>query len=291
MRGARISSASLAHGLPAAGLVLALFTYWFAYANRYEVFLYEHLGATPFHAVTRSRYLMAGLVAAGAVLIAYAAVTWLLGRLAHQREPSYHPPPWWRVWLAAAPWVVIGVPAITLTMNAPTLPAWLALGCAGVTLFGLALAFMPGEWAATRPVDLAWLVFDGAGLTPVLLLLIVLGLPARALLSPAIVYGVAFGALAASLIWLGVMSVFRAFLDRPLDDWRPLLMAGLCLSYLVLPLVHYLTASPGLHYMTAATNFFTASWAIQVAIWALAALLAYGATSLRRHVSHPQPKP
>jgi hypothetical protein len=73
-----------------------------------------------------------------------------------------------------------------------------------------------------------------------------------------------------------------------LDDWRPLLLAGLSLAYLVLPLVHYLTASPGLHYITAATNFFTESWAVQLAIGVLATLLAYGVTTLRRRAGLSQ---
>ena len=52
------------HALPIAVFVLGLYGYWFGIADRYAVFLYEHLGATPFDAVTRSRYWMAGLVAA-----------------------------------------------------------------------------------------------------------------------------------------------------------------------------------------------------------------------------------
>jgi len=53
------------HALLIRGGVLALFYYWFVVANRYVIFLYMHLDATPFDERTRSRYWMAGLVATG----------------------------------------------------------------------------------------------------------------------------------------------------------------------------------------------------------------------------------
>ena len=82
------------HALPVVALMLALFTYWFAIADRYFVFLYYHdMGplvpdTSPFSRVTSSRYWMTGLVASGAVLLLYTAVVWLLARLL----PRYRPP-------------------------------------------------------------------------------------------------------------------------------------------------------------------------------------------------------
>ena len=63
--------------LPITVFLLGLTYYWFAVADRYAVFLYEHLGATPFDAVTGSRYWMAGLIANGFVLVLYTATMWL----------------------------------------------------------------------------------------------------------------------------------------------------------------------------------------------------------------------
>ena len=84
--------------------VLGLFYYWFAVADRYAIFLYGHRTpgiplAQPFDAMTRSRYWMAGLVAAGAVMVIYTAFNWILGRLAIRRGQNYRPPAWWRVWV------------------------------------------------------------------------------------------------------------------------------------------------------------------------------------------------
>lgn len=84
-------------GVPIALFMLALYAYWFGFANRYSVFLYEHLNATPFDEVTRSRYWMAGLVASGLVLILYNGLIWLVSRFRMVTLPA-----WWRVWIAAA---------------------------------------------------------------------------------------------------------------------------------------------------------------------------------------------
>ena len=94
---------ALAAAVPISLFVLGLFYHWFAVADRYAIFLYGHSApgiplAQPFDAMTRSRYWMAGLVAAGAVMVIYTAFNWTLGRLAIRRGQNYRPPAWWRVW-------------------------------------------------------------------------------------------------------------------------------------------------------------------------------------------------
>ena len=65
------------HALPVTVLVLSLFYYWFAIADRHIVFLYYHdvgpfVGDTsPFSAVSSSRYWMAGLVSSGMAVVLY----------------------------------------------------------------------------------------------------------------------------------------------------------------------------------------------------------------------------
>ena len=79
--------AALIHALPIVAGVLALFYYWFAVADRHIIFLYYHdMGplvpdTTPFSFVTASRYWVAGLVAAGGMLVLYAPLTWLWRRI------------------------------------------------------------------------------------------------------------------------------------------------------------------------------------------------------------------
>lgn len=312
---------ALLHALLVSLAVLALFYYWFAVADRYAVFLYGHLGATPFDEITSGRYWMAGLVADGMVLAAYMTLNWLLGRL----RADYRPPAWTRVWLLAAPLLIVGIPAITMTANQPALPLPLPLAatCTAVTLIGLALALMPGALAARRPLELAWLIADGVGLMPVLLLLRVVELPGRlSAVSVGMAALVAAGSVMASVAWLWLMSVLRRrfgprrslhitpgkqgwdntqhpSLVMPVASmllWQTLLpaprlvpaagallAAGLTLSYLVMPLIHHLFfAPPGYKYISASANFFASSWPLQAAVFLAAALLSVGITYLRK---------
>lgn len=274
--------------VPISLLILALFYYWYAVADRYAIFLYGHQApgiplTTPFDEVTRSRYWMTGLVAAGGVMVLYALANWLLGRVAAWRGRAYRPPVWWRVWVTAAAPLSLGIPAITMTVNQPTLPAGLAAACAAVTLAGLALALAPGAWAAQRPCELLWLAADGAGLMPTLLLLRAVELPARGVIGAALAYPLALGGTLAGAAWLLVMSGLRARRRRVSPGAGPLLAAGLCLSYLLMPLVHYLVAGPvTVRYISTASNFFAFGPIVQWLVFCTAALLAFWITRLRR---------
>lgn len=260
--------------------VLGLFYYWFGVADRYAVFLYEHLGSTPFDAVTSSRYWMAGLVAAGMLLVFSIALHGLLGRL----RPGYHPPAWPRVWLLCAPFLLAGIPLITMTLNAPTLPAALAFSCALAALAGVALAIWPAEWAARRPLDLILLGLDGAGLMLPLLLLRALEAPGRGLhVSPALSYTIAAGSLLAGAGCLIVTTLVRRWRRRSMPGAGALLAAGACVAYLLMPLAHHLFFTPaGYSYISTASNFFTFDLRLQAATWVVVIGLAVGISRLGR---------
>ena len=269
--------------------VLGLFAYWFAVADRYAVFLYGHSApgiplTQPFDALTRSRHWMAGLVAAGAVLLLYAAANWLGGRIASRRGRSFGAPAPWQVWALCVLPLAVGIPAITMTANAPTLPLSLAAACVAATLGGLALALPVGRWAAERPGDLVWLVADGLGLVPALMLLRAIELPGRGLsVSPAVAWGAALGSVVAGALWLALVSLLRRRRRREPPGAVVLFAAGLALSYLLLPLAHYLLAGPpGFRYVSDAANFFAVNPLIQLLALLAAAALAAGATALRR---------
>jgi hypothetical protein len=274
---------ALLHAVPVSLFVLALFYYWFAVADRYAIFLYGHLGATPFDEVTSSRYWMSGLVAAGFVMMGYAVVNWLLGQVAVLRHLDYSPPAWWLVWMLCAAPLVIGILAVTMTVNWPTLPLSNATACVVATLIGLALALAPGSLAAQRPFDLGWLVLDGMGLMPSLLLLRAIELPSRGLLSVPVAYLAALGGTLAGAVWLGVVTGLRAWQHKSPPEAGTLFVAGLCLSYLLMPLVHHLIFTPWRYrYISTASNFFPRSISVQLMSFLVAAVLAIGITRLRR---------
>ncbi|MHB1295513.1 MAG: hypothetical protein ACYC4R_11020 [Anaerolineae bacterium] len=283
------------HALPVTLIVLGLFVYWFGLADRYAVFLYGHLDATPFDAVTSSRYWMAGLVAGGIVLVLYTLTNLLAGAIARLAHRTYAPPTAWRVWRCCAPAVAIGVTAITMSMNAPTLPLGLALACATSTLAGLILGLLPGAWAATRPRALL-------GLVPVLALTRALELPAQGILDPGIAAGIVAGCLLGGAVWLAIMGWIRARLRASVPASLAVFVAGLALAYPLAALLHHVFFTPAdYRYITTARNLspespllLAASWAAAgLLAWAAAGLLAWGATSLRHRAaerSRPQGK-
>lgn len=275
---------ALLHAAPVSLFVLGLFYYWFGIADRYAVFLYEHLGATPFDEVTSSRYWMAGLVASGIVMIGYTVTNWLLGRIR-----NYHPPAWWQVWAFCAIPLGIGIPAITMNLNWPTLPLSNTLACVVATLAGLALALMSGDWAARRPWDLAWLALDGLGLMPTLLVLRAMELSDKGLANPLthapLVYFVASVPTLAGVVWLLAMTGLRAWRRKPMPGAGALLAAGLGLSYVLMPLAHYLLATPPEYkYISTASNFFAFDIGVQLLVFFVAAVLAIGITWLQRRL-------
>jgi hypothetical protein len=287
---------ALAHAAPIALLLLTLFYYWFAIADRYFVFLYYHdMGpvvpdTSPFSPVTSSRYWMAGLVASGVVLVLYVTANWLLGRLA----ASYRTPAWWRVWLLSAVPLLVGIPAITMSVNQPTLPLHNAVQATLATLAGLGLALLPGEMAAERPGELVWLAFDGWGLMLVLTALVgVQNLP-RWLASGGVWWILMLvGTVLAGVAWLLVATVLHAqFSARsgararngvrvPVPRATTVLLAGAGVTYLLMPLVHHLFGTNGYLYITNSNNFFADNIALQLAVWLVAAGLVWAITRLR----------
>jgi hypothetical protein len=289
--------------LPSAALIclfiLGLYYYWFAVADRYSVFLYGHLNATPFDEVTSSRYWMSGLVASGLVMIAYGVVNWVVGRVGLWRKRSYSPPAWSRVWSLCVIPLGMGMLVITMTFNRPTLPFSSAVACVAATLVGLAFALMPGAWAAQRPVDLIWLTFDGMGLMPCLMLLQAVELPGRGVfthfvkipwpveIEVHVIYLIVAGSVLAGIAWLGIVTLLRRWRDKESPTAVELYIAGLCLSYLLMPVVHHLFATPpGYRYITTSSNFFAFTRGVQLAVFVVAALLAMGITRLRRAQHH-----
>jgi len=301
------------HGVLVSAVVVGLFYRWFAVADRYAIFLYGHLGATPFDHVTRGRYWMAGLVATGIVMVGYGLVNWALGRVSRLggsriasrgysdsraaaglpdraravlgamrvQNGAYAAPAWWRVWVVSAPALIVGIPLITMRVNEPTLPARDAVACVAAALTGLSFALMPGAVAAERPVDLLWTALKGVGLMPALLLIRALELPGQGLISPVVAWGTAVGGTLAGAGWLAVIAAVGTWRGRTPSAAGTIFAAGLCTSYLLMPVVHHVLATPpGYRYISTSANFFADHVGLQALALLVAALLAVGVPRL-----------
>ncbi len=276
-------------------IVLGLFYYWFAVADRYTVFLYGHVAvhiapAQPFDDMTASRYWMAGLVAAGFVATTSAVVFWAWGLVARSHR-TLDALSWWRAWMLTVLPIGIGVAAITMTVNTPTLPWPLALACSASALAGTGLALAAADWAARRPRALALTLADGLGLVPALQLIRAVELPGRGLsISWATVVLIILIGLLGGAAWLWLLSRLRHRYGEPDRGPLALLAAGFGWSYLLLPLAHYLFATPpGYRYITAASNFFAFDPGVQTLAFVVAAAMSLIFSRLRQRQGLAKP--
>ena len=283
----RVSAPAFLHAILITGAVLGLYYYWFAVADRYAVFLYDHLGATPFDAITTSRYIMTGAVAGGYVLVGYCLIAHLRGLWATWRGDVYVPPPWWQVWMISAPPLGAGIFYITTTQNSPTLPPEVAMLCVVAAWAALALALPPARWAVRRPRDLVLLAGDGLGLLPSLLLLRALELPFRDVLGPGVAMAVALGSIVGGGVWMLGMAALRTAIRARHPGAGRVFLAGLSIAYLGLPLVHHLLFTPAEYrYITDAANFYPQRSVLRLVALASATLLAL--ISQAGHVATPR---
>ncbi len=274
-------------------LVTYLFYTWFGVLDRYLIFLYFHdmgpgFDTTPFGRVTASRYWMSGLVASGAVMLLYIAANLVLGRVVHM----FRAPEWWRVWVLCAVPLSIAIPAIVMTVNDPVLPLANAAQVTLATLMGLALAMMLGRVAAERPLAYILLIIDGLALACLLSSLIRFeSYPlwlARG--SKAVIYR-HLGVLAVGTVLLIIMTaLYYSWRHMQAPSAVSWFVAGLDITYLLLPLYHHLfwskdfgswTDPDYFAYISNADNFFARSVPVQIGVWISVALLALGFTRLR----------
>ena len=278
---------------PIVALVIYLYYTWFAVRDRYQIFLYYHnMGAgfdtSPFGRVTASRYWMTALVAAGAVMIPYLLINFLLGRFVK----NYRPPIWWRVWILCAAPLIIAVPLIVMTANEPVLPLLNTMQVIVALLAALAVAVSLGERAAGNVIETLLLIVDGGGLACLLMALRVVENAGRWASQGSSYY---LAALTVTLILgLGVLIVMTgvyAFWRKPeIPDWLTWLAAGAAIHYLFLPINHYLFwckddgswLDPDyFSYITDSDNYFTRGFWFQIGVWVVIAGVAYGLTRLR----------
>jgi hypothetical protein len=278
---------ALLHALPIVALVLTLFVYWFAFADRYIVFLYNHdMGflypdTSPFSRVTSSRYWMAGLVASGMATVLYTAVSWLLGRV----FTTYRPPAWWRVWTVCAVVLVVGIPALTMTVNEPVLPIKNAAQVAIATLVGVAIALMPGRLAARRPGELLWLAADGFGMMLIFNLAQIEDVGRWLARGGMLWIRMLVIMVVGGVVWLLVVTGLRWLLRQRVPRASTLFLAGVTVAYLIMPLVHHSLGTDGYFYITDSDNFFAQNVLVQLLTWSVVGMFALSLTWLRKRLA------
>ena len=90
------------------------------------------------------------------------------------------------------------------------------------------------------------------------------------------------GGVLGGVLWLFVVSLLQRSRRRRPDGATVVFAAGLGLSYLTLPVVHHLFATPAeFRYISTAGNFFAFDPVLQGAAFGVAGALALGVSALR----------
>ena len=141
----------------------------------------------------------------------------------------------------------------------------------------------PGGLAADRPGELLWLVADGTGVALLLLNLIHIEKVRHWLARGGILWvRMMVASLVVGVVWLFVVTGMRLWLRRRIPSAGALFVAGLCIAYLLMPLVHHLVGTDGYYYISDSDNFFAKNWGVQAAAWLVTAATATGVTWVRR---------
>lgn len=84
-----------------------------------------------------------------------------------------------------------------------------------------------------------------------------------------------------TLAWLFLLSFVRTWLRIRVDEITALFLAGCCVAYLLLPLVHYMLAADGYFYVTSSDNFFARGFGFQLRAGLVTAIVSWSILRLR----------
>jgi len=261
-------------------ITLGLYFYLFGYADRKVVFLYEHLGLTPFDKLTVGRYWMAGFVISGFLTILYLITCLIIMVFIKSEKISLKK----IVPIGLFP-TIIGVVIIVLTVGEPKLTFPIAISTAFSFTIGIAIGF---SFIDDLIIDFLstfiYMVFS-IGLVPILILFRVIELPEKGILSVNIAILIIVISILGGFGWLLIF--YRLFkLNRP--KFINVIKGTLLIGYLGIPLLHYLFATPkGIPYITSAENFFAENMILRLSNWILLILILIFADKLTKKRTVP----
>jgi hypothetical protein len=244
-------------------LILGAYLYLFAWADRKIFFLYEHLGAKPFDPFTVGRYWMAGFIISGFISILYFSIKLVFVFI----KTGINIFGWKSVISIAAAPLLLGIILITMFLGEPRMPFSIAVSTATALILGLTLGTSVVDDFFDNQKDTLTYIMAGIGLVPFVTLFRALELPKKGILNPNFALGVAIASAIAGFFWLIIaLRVFR----RAKISMVRITKGILTMSYLGLPVLHFIVATPrGIPYITTSDNFFANSYALRLFTWGI----------------------
>ena len=254
-------------------IVLISYMYLFVYADRKIVFLYEHLGYTPFDKTTTGRYWMSSLVLSGFLSIFYLFVQIIIKFVFKLKNAD------WKIIIkfSSIP-LITGILFITMTLGEPRMPFLIAISIAFALLFGLSVGFSIADDLVKDFKPAIIYLLTGLGLVPILTLFRALELPNMGILPlQTCVYIVTISTIS-GFIWL-IFAFLKFKKHRP--ELKNIIKGTLAIAYLGLPVLHYLLATPkDIPYITTSSNFIADNMLLRIINWVLMVVIALIADKL-----------
>ena len=241
---------------------LEVYYYLFGCADRKIVFLYGHLGLTPFDRMTTGRYWMAGFLLSGFLTILYLTVRLILRLIKQSGNISWKP----IVLFSVIP-LIIGIVIIVTTVGEPKLTFTIAISSALALIIGITIGFnVVDDLIKAYRSTFIYLLF-GLGLVPFLVLFRVLELPEKGILTMQTSVSVIVLTFIVGFFWL--LIAYRIF-KRHRPPVINVIKGTLIIGYLGLPVMHFLIATPkGIPYITTSGNTFADNMMIRLTNWIL----------------------
>ena len=97
--------------------------------------------------------------------------------------------------------------------------------------------------------------------------------------------------LTVGILILLIMTAVRIWWRTSIPKASTAFVAGLCVAYLLMPLVHHVSYTDGYYYISSKDNFFTRNALLQVVVWLLALAVAMAFTRLWKYLATRRKKP
>lgn len=252
-------------------MYLAVFYYAFVVANRHKLFLYYHLDFIPTDYTTQSRYWMLGLVVSGAILVFF---SFLYSVVNKKFVKGFN---WQHIFLMCFLPISIGIVTVMSFLSVPKIELYITLVTVFITLSGLLLALVSIGYVAQKRLKTLLLAPFIMGVSIVLVTFQGLDYVVRSsFMSLNMVFLLVGGMLFFSVGIVIVTSVVYKLKKITVPKNLHIYIGGLVFSYLLLPLIHFIIATPShTKYITDAENFFTTNILLQITTFALGFVVIY----------------
>jgi hypothetical protein len=287
IRQINISRNELVQAIILSAVMTAVYYYWFAVADRNYLFLYKHYGWGPFHPMTTGRYWMTGLVLSSFITLLYTIINLFNCQNAMVDDINYSRSSWKHVWLLCMPVVIVVIPLIVMNVNSPVMPLSIAIACVIAASAGLAIGLHTAGIFLSDVKKFFVISIDGFALVPPLILMLSLELPAKGVLNMSYQTAIGIALVSIAVSFLGLFLISCIFKWRRITPGKgyEIFISGLFFSYLVLPMVHFLFATPpGRPYITTSDNFFPDSFHLKILTWLTAAVITAAAVKFRKKI-------